>query len=131
MLSYIIILSTAFETFLGFTLFWSLHLALTVGAWAAWYFGRRRVRWYRWEYTIVIVPYWLLVYLLVIVDMKGNVNLILEPLILAPLISLLPVIRILLYRRQSIRIALVCYYAGLIFALALWLFFPAIHVNTN
>ena len=131
MLSYITILSSGLETFVGFALFWILHLALAVGALAAWLFGSRRVRWYWWEYTIVIVPYWLLVYLLVIVDMKGHVNLLLEPLLLAPLVSLSPIARILLYKKQSIKIALVCYYASILFAIALWSLFPAINSIPN
>ena len=112
--------------------FFALWLAFLIpaapSAAACWFFGRRRVTWLKWEYTLLLVPYliWLL---LVMIQDKGKSlsNVAAEPFYLGCGVALACVVRVVIGRKwKEETLAAWLFAACCLSAIALWAFMPTL-----
>jgi len=105
--------------------FW-LPFLLTAGpvSAACWFFGRNRVRWFKWEYSILITPYvvWLL-FVTIAGDGKSLANAFAEPFYLGCGAALASIIRVAVGKKLNQKAtASVLFAAVCILAVMLWAF---------
>ena len=90
-----------------------------------WFFGRRRVQWFKWEYSLLVVPYLVWLPLLMIDGGKSLRNATEEPFYLGCGVALACVIRVLVGRESNQKVvALVLFVAVCLLAVGLWAFVP-------
>jgi len=110
-------------------MFWLLHLVPAAGiAVPVWYLGRNRIRWFKWEYSTLVVPYtlWAILLLYDSTD-KTLANLNAEPLALGLVVPIIPMVRLAIGQRVSPRaVALVGILAVSMVGVLLWKFMPGI-----
>ena len=108
-------------------IFWFLHLVPAAGiATPIWFLGKSRVRWFKWEYSILVVPYtlWAILLLYDSTDKTlANVNA--EALALGLVVPMVPMVRLAIGQRVSPRaVALVGILAVSMVGVLLWKFTP-------
>lgn len=106
-----------------FFAFWLPFLVPAVPVAAiCWFFGRRRVTWFKWEYTIIIVPYLIWVLFIMIEDKgKSLSNAVAEPFYLGCGVALACVARVVIGKKWKERTLAVSLFAAIcLLGVALW-----------
>ena len=105
------------------TTVWLYHLIplLAVSA-PVWFFGRRRVKWCVWDFSIVVIPFASWATLMVIHDVgKTLANMVAEPVSIGCVAALAPVTRALIRdKRNQTKLAAVLLVVVCILATGLW-----------
>ncbi len=117
-------------TLLAFlTTVWLYHLIplLAVAA-PIWFFGRRRVKWCVWDFSIVVIPFACWATLMVIHDIgKTLANLVVEAVIIGCIAALAPAARLFIRdKRNQIQLAVILLIGACILATGLWAFVPGL-----
>jgi hypothetical protein len=108
---------------------WLLHLVpLLLVCGPVWFFGRNRVKWSVWDFSIVIVPFACWATLMVVHDVgKTLANLVIEGVVVGCIASLAPVARILARTRwNQTRLAVILLILACLAATGLWALVPAL-----
>ncbi len=92
-----------------------------------WFFGRRRVKWSAWDYSIVIFPFSVWLFLMFVHGKDKSLANLVEVIYLACLSSLAPISRVLIQNKVNEVILSVCLLVLLcLAAVALWAFVPSL-----
>ena len=86
-----------------------------------WFFGRRKVDWNIWNFSVLIFPYWIWVALLFVADDNTTIHGLLVVAVFGAVVSLSSVVRVIVGHRlnQKLLAAGLCTFFSLI-AVAIW-----------